>query len=109
MTDQQHPIIPQKWQVDAWCKQARAHGADVDSLFVQAYQAGADQELEALLTWLRVQHFANLATDLLAARRPKPTSLKQQALAKLEEMRNGWIADQGEFRLIRCALEQLDD
>jgi hypothetical protein len=63
---QEHPITPQKWQVDTWCKQAGAYGADVDSLFVQAYQAGADEELEACCEWLK-GHW--LDADLRADRR----------------------------------------
>jgi hypothetical protein len=107
---QEHPITPQKWQVDAWCKQAGAYGADVDSLFVEAYQAGADEELEALLTWLRVHHFDNLATDLLAARRSKSPSLKEQALGALYAIATG-ADDTREFHqdleTIKQALESL--
>ena len=41
-------------------------------LMERSARYGADQELEALLTWLRVHNFDNLANDLLAARRTRP-------------------------------------
>lgn len=50
-----------------------------------AYAAGADEQLKTLLTWLRVHHLDSLATDLLAACRPEPPSLKlriAEAIAK---------------------------
>jgi hypothetical protein len=80
----------------------------------QAAQWGADQELEACCEWL---HWQNLAThselipSLRAARRPKPPSLKGQALIELcnlvDDLRRhglGYSSD-----TIRRALEQLDD
>jgi hypothetical protein len=56
-----------------------------------AFQAGADQELEACCEWieselrgqLRPAH--RIAIDLRAARRPKPPTLAEQALATLPE------------------------
>jgi len=72
-------------------------------------QAAADAELEALLVWLRVKGFGNLAADLLAARRPKPPSLKEQALLQLDTL-NADLAMHGrgcDLSLIRRALEAL--
>ena len=111
MTDKNHPITPPQWQVDAWCKQALAMGADVDSLFVQAYQAGADQELEACCELLVADHWETLSRGLRTARRTKPPSLKEQALEQLDSLHSdlkvhglGTNTD-----TIRRALEQLDD
>ena len=110
---QDHPITPQKWQVDTWCKQAGAYGADVDSLFVQAYQAGADEELEACCEWLRSslpgydKHYADY---LRAARRPKPPSLKEQSLALIDKIQSNkemWQTD--DLDVVRRALESLPD
>jgi hypothetical protein len=82
----------------------------------QAFQAGADQELEACIDWISVWHgleHPELLIELLrAARRPKPPSLKEQALAQLDHLleraykRNfaGLQVD-----TIRRALEQLPD
>ena len=51
----------------------------------KAYQAGADQELEACCKWLpKLPPWS--ADDLRRHRRPKPPSLKEQALEALERM-----------------------
>jgi hypothetical protein len=61
---------------------------NVDVVLYEAFQAGADQELEACCEWL---HWQNLAThpelipSLRAARRPKPPSLKEQALDRCND------------------------
>ena len=78
-----------------------------------AAQWGADQELEACCEWLNKSHYgATLAANfviekLRAARRPKPPSLKEQALAALE--RRKYIMDEEDLDLLRRALEQLND
>jgi hypothetical protein len=76
-------------------------------LINQAYQDGADQELEACCLWL--SGFIGVATaDLLreARRRPKPLTLKEQALKALHTS-----VDLDEFpkqyNTIRLALEAL--
>jgi len=73
----------------------------------QAAQWGADQELEACCEWL-CTGYADTAEHLRAARRPKPPSLKEDALAALHG-----IHDQGptpeQVVTIRRALEALDD
>lgn len=75
-----------------------------------AYQAGADQELEACCHLLRQQGF-DVVDDLRATRRPKPPSLKEQALAALDDavMRGDCITISDALPTIRRALEQLDD
>lgn len=52
----------------------------------QAYQAGADQELEACCVEVAWLESSEVAKRLRERRRPKPPSLKQQALAKLAEL-----------------------
>jgi hypothetical protein len=58
-----------------------------------AYAAGADAELEACVTWVRGIGLisdsippSGLIPHLYRARRPKPPSLKQQALDELKEL-----------------------
>ena len=51
-----------------------------------AFQAAADQELEACCEWLKADGYPGTAIDLRAARRPKPPSLKEQALAQLSSV-----------------------
>ena len=82
----------------------------------QAFQAGADQELEACCEWL---HWQNLAThpelipSLRAARRPKPPSLKEQALEILQRLsKDGFpcnYQEDSDWDTIRRALDQLPD
>ena len=62
---------------------------NVDVVLYEAFQAGADHELEACCEWLRSslpgydKHYADY---LHAARRPKPPSLKELNLKHLEVM-----------------------
>jgi hypothetical protein len=83
-----------------------------------AYQAGADQELEACCEWLerwKVSLWYNddhtAACQLRAERRPKLPSLKEQALLQLDTL-NADLAMHGrgcDLSQIRRALEALDD
>ena len=74
----------------------------------QAYQAGADQELEACVGWLE-HRIGGIYPDVLrAARRPKPPSLKKQALDAHNRMMAG-EETQDDWAIVRRALEQLDD
>lgn len=54
----------------------------------KAAQWGADKELEACCDWLDEQFFHRVARKLREARRPKPPSLKQQALEALNQADN---------------------
>jgi len=52
-----------------------------------AYQAGADAELEACVEWIRgIGLISELIPHLYAERRPKPPSLKQQAMEALDAL-----------------------
>jgi len=115
---QQHPITPPKellkqWE-DDWFKE-REHA---DVLLVNAYAAGAlagaDAELEACCEWL--DGVGDLEQQLRADRRPKPPSLKEQALEVMREIQiepciiNGVdtnAAVRAKYDTIRRALEQL--
>ena len=73
-------------------------------------QQGADEELDACLQLLEVNGCPRKFIDLLTARRPKPPSLKEQALKALDALPTpaGQVtADR--LEIIRRALEQLDD
>lgn len=83
MTNQQHPITPPKdlleqlrYEPGTWLKQITI-----------AYQAGADQELEACVEWLSKRTVC-MGDQLRSARRPKP-SLKEQALTALHAVATG--------------------
>ncbi len=76
----------------------------------QAAQWGADQELEACCEWISM-HTTWDANRLHTARRPKPRSLKEQALQALDDaiLRGDCITTSDALPAIRRALEQLDD
>ena len=109
MTD--HPITPPPELMRHWSRfQGDTHPEALwFRIANEAAQWGADQELEACTAWLRrasYGHAPDLASNLRAARRPTPPSLKKQALkaAHIEldpQGRNG--------SLIIRALEALPD
>ena len=74
----------------------------------QAFQAGADHELQACCEALDNLNDGFWSEKLRAARRPKPPSLKEQALGLLNEGPVSELLDH-EVDTIRRALEQLDD
>ena len=73
---------------------------------IQAARWGADQELEACCEILHGEfNYHHLAEPLRAARRPKPPSLKEQALEALDRMYQ--LPTNEDKYIISCALEQL--
>jgi len=108
MTQQQHPITPPPELVQQWALMIEQH-TDTE-VFTIAAQWGADQELEACCEW--IDSFQNNfvhAHDLRLVRRPKTPSLKEQALALVEQHEDGWRPSPKDWDTIRRALEQLDD
>jgi hypothetical protein len=82
----------------------------LQDIATQAAQWGSDQELEACCKW--INSFQNKfvhAHDLRLVRRPKPPSLKEQALAALNEIEDRHAGPTIQEELIRRALEQLPD
>ena len=73
----------------------------LNSVMDQAAQWSADQELEACC-----QELPYFATELQAARRPKPPSLKEEALKALERMQDQYPHLKN-AKTIRRALEAL--
>jgi len=113
MTD--HPITPPPELVTDWCGQlARENDYGptcVYDIATQAARWGADQELEACCEWLKLEGHEHEHEALVAARRPKPPSLKEQALALIDactDPDNDHLDDNA-LDTIRRALEQLDD
>ena len=101
MTDQ-HTITPPPKLVE-WLQDL----GNLDAIAL-AYQAGADQELEACCEHVDDVIGGLEAMELRAARRPKTLSLKKQALALLDKAEDpSW--DINDFTIVRRALEQLDD
>jgi len=113
-----HPITPPPWRVQEWWEQADQYQDDPKTYFdyvaTKAAQWGADQELKACCEVLARELICDgkhVATDLRMIRRPKPPSLKEQALQALELLIPFVDADdkRAEADTIRRALEQLDD
>ena len=106
-----HPITPPPKLVDQWCDPRTTGSMHFDryDLAARAAQWGADQELEACCEWLDREGWSGESRQLRAARRPKPLSLKKQALAALNEIEDRYAGPSTEEILIRRALEQLDD
>ena len=81
-----------------------------DYVATQAAQWGADQELKACVELLKAHGYKGKAIDLRNARRPKPPSLKEQALTALHAVATGandTREQHQDFETIRAALEAL--
>jgi hypothetical protein len=104
---QQQPITPPPELIQRWSEQFEA-GRSLYAMFEDIYRAGADAELEACCEWIPKATPWD-AEQLRAARRPKPPSLKELALALVEQHEDGWRPSPKDWDTIRRALEQLDD
>jgi hypothetical protein len=113
-----HPITPPpeligRWEED-WHHSKVKHIELEDHIANEAAQWGANQELEACCEWLFENDYDVAPVCLRAARRPKPPSLKEQALKMLRPLSNPVMLGTPEYRLyepqaeiIRRALEAL--
>ena len=112
----QHPITPPPELVQQW-----GHDADLSDvphndehweyeqhIATRAARWGAEQELEACCEWLdRNNQWAQVDIDELRdARRPKPPTLKEQALESVRRFESGQDL-MGDLDTIRRALEAL--
>jgi hypothetical protein len=107
----QHPITPPPELVEQWeAETAHTTKDETWHVAVQAARWGADQELEECWRWMRDEGYRETAQLLHAARRPKPPSLKEQALDALREAEStGCLYVNGRSDLIRKALEALPE
>ena len=110
----EHPITPPPELVHQWAIMFE-HFSD-DEVFTQVARWGSDQELAACCEWLvRNYNYPEAGNPLRAARRPKPPSLKKQALKILEEepeaddMKELIVFDTDQVNIIRRALEALPE
>jgi hypothetical protein len=90
----QHPITPPRELQDQWFYEAqeldRTSSHYVPSRYYIATQAalwGADQELEACCEWFANEGYGTAPDRIRNHRRPKPPTMKEQALAAL-----GWLS-----------------
>ena len=106
---EQHPITPPRELVLQWLEDS----PEDDELGIAGYIAtqaarwGADMELEACCADLRMVLGPDQADWLRSVRRPKPPSLKEQALEALDEEHADMQIQN--YKLIRSVLESLPD
>jgi hypothetical protein len=100
--------------VQEWWLQAQSEGGPGFQLAVhyvatQAARWGADQELEACAEWVGCMFHGHKtwSDELRADRRPKPPTLKEQALAELGDVYDKDKIDDTTYDTIRRALEAL--
>ena len=106
MTD--YPITPPPELVGQWYDCATAVGPDyLQEIADRSAQWGADAELEACCEWVDWKWSGIKSRELRATRRPKPPSLKEQALAALNEIEDRHAGPTIQEELIRRALEAL--
>jgi len=117
MTD--HPITPPPELVEQWVQATESNdciGAFPTNfekrICTAAARWGADQELEACCEWFKKEGWNSCHPEaLVASRRPRPPSLKEQALSELNLTAdpNGAELSLTQVELIRRALEALPD
>jgi hypothetical protein len=106
----QHPITPPPELVGQWREESSTGELHFSPQYLATCAArwGADQELEACCKWTDVNGWDDACDELRAARRPKPPTLKEQALDALREAEStGCLYVNGRSDLIRRALEAL--
>ena len=122
---EQHPIAVPPELLKQWRKEAPSYCFETaisreEWIATKAAQWGADQELDACDNWLNTVGYwalySNVAklrsTQFRAARRPKPPSLKEQALQSLGHLDKGAESQMDTtdaVDIIRRALESLPE
>jgi len=100
-------IVPSETELRQWESLILDEEENVDVVLMQAFQAGADQELEACCELL-----PGLTSYLRKERRPKSLGLKEQALKELawvdKNLKVDFFGHCDAIHTIRRALEQLD-
>ncbi len=110
----EHPITPPPELIYEWAEDRELLR---DPLPLPEYiancaaQWGADQELAACCEWVKSKQTYWAHDELRTARRPKPPSLKEQALEIVRgtPVNSAGLYSYEHVEIIRRALEQLDD
>jgi hypothetical protein len=106
------PELVQQWGADWHCSGNTNGNGFTYFVATRAAQWGADCELEACCEWLKLEGHEYEHEALLAARRPKSPSLKEQAHDAYWALRRGSGGDRNEnqnWDTIRRALEALPE
>ena len=106
--NQLYPVPPPEL-LEQWSTEANRQDcvSYTKSIAIDAAQWGADMELEACCALM--DDWGLDETDLRAARRPKPPSLKKQALHELNDVYNRDKIEDSTYDTIRKALEALPE
>jgi len=106
-----NPITPPPALVRQWYNASpRANEKALQDVANEAAQWGADQELEACLANIHTMYGKDKADWLRAMRRPKPPSLKEQALEAAIRLGKKYPSYEGaDIETIRRALEALPE
>ena len=104
------PELVRQWTTSFDCPEA--WGPKDQWIASKAAQWGADRELDACCEWHRNRGYSRFIT-LREDRRPKPPSLKEQALKTVDEMSDcmsaGFVPKRSDLDAIRRALEALPE
>jgi hypothetical protein len=110
------PLTPPPELVQQWASMSPKNDAVQQNwieIATQAARWGSDQELEACCLWMErnLDDWDNsFSDDLRRHRRPKPPSLKAEALALLEPQGSpARLLNEDQMGIIRRALESLND
>jgi hypothetical protein len=106
---QQHSITPSPELIQQWIDQSLLAINYDHCIAIRAAQWGADQELEACCEWLQDPDLNVDTYKLRAARRPKPPSLKEQALHAIDTAVADDRLSADVANIVRRAFEQLSD
>jgi len=105
----QHPVTPPPDKIHNWLQLEKVD-CTLGQIITIAAQWGADRELEACVNWLDREGWSGESRHLRTARRPKPPSLKEQAIDALQNMDHmNQFPNEHDYNTIRRALEALDD
>jgi hypothetical protein len=107
MTNQQ--LTPTEELLNQWSYASLGDWREIAAIAAQwGYKQGADEELEACCKWMAnvPDFYTGSEIDLRTARRPKPLSLKEQALAVLNVAHHDVLED-NQIAILTRALEAL--
>lgn len=107
---QEHPITPSPELVREWTRYRGFETPEVlwHTIATQAARWGADQQLKMDANWVTLQMSNQISAErLIAEMRPKPLSLKKQAIEILDDIDTQ--LDAVHYNILRRALETLSD
>ena len=115
---QEHPITPPPKLLQQWWDDTHGASYEFDAVATRVARWGADQELEACCQWLINEGHEYEHVALRDARRPRPLSLREEAMETLRSMQiepcwiNGINTNaelMSKYDILRRALESLPD